>query len=152
MEGKSPEPPLVRPAVVWLVVGFLVLVLAALLTIGVNTNRGIRGSPNEALILMLSGACRQDRLEFGAYPAQDKDLATGLLVAALTGRRGSSPPLVEFLPGQLSGTAQVLDTWGRPLRYRCPGLRNPSGFDLESAGKNGVFGDDDDLWNGPGGL
>ena len=147
MDGASPAPPLVRPAVVWLVVGFVILILAVLLTVGVNSGRGHPSSVNEALIQMLSGACRQYRVESGAYPPQDGAWSTSLLVKALTAPRGSRPPIVEFLPQQLSGTGQVIDSWGRPLRYRNPGIRNPSGVDIESPGKNGVFGDDDDLWN-----
>ena len=35
----------------------------------------------------------------------------------------------------------VIDAWGNPLFYRCPGKRNPQSFDLISAGPDGLIGD-----------
>ncbi len=35
----------------------------------------------------------------------------------------------------------VVDAWGNPLFYRCPGKRNPQSFDLISAGPDGLIGD-----------
>ena len=43
----------------------------------------------------------------------------------------------------------VVDAWGNPLFYRCPGKRNPQSFDLISAGPDGLIGDPKDnkkLW------
>ena len=37
------------------------------------------------------------------------------------------------------------DPWGKPYIYKCPGTRNPSSFDLYSAGPNKIYGDDDDV-------
>jgi hypothetical protein len=34
----------------------------------------------------------------------------------------------------------VLDGWGRPIRYRVPGVRNPSSYDLYSLGSDGAAG------------
>lgn len=39
------------------------------------------------------------------------------------------------------------DPWGRPYVYRYPGQKIPNGFDLFSAGPNGVEGDEDDIGN-----
>jgi len=33
-----------------------------------------------------------------------------------------------------------LDAWGRPVRYACPGRRDPHGFDVWSDGPDGVPG------------
>jgi len=33
-----------------------------------------------------------------------------------------------------------LDAWGRPVRYACPGRRDPQGFDVWSDGPDGVPG------------
>lgn len=35
----------------------------------------------------------------------------------------------------------VLDSWGNPLYYVCPGKKNPDSFDLYSAGPDGKVGD-----------
>lgn len=40
-----------------------------------------------------------------------------------------------------SNALYVIDAWGNPLFYRCPGKRNPQGFDLISAGPDGLIGD-----------
>jgi general secretion pathway protein G len=46
--------------------------------------------------------------------------------------------------------ALFYDAWGRPIRYRCPGLVNRNGFDLYSLGPNGRddggSGDDIGSW------
>lgn len=41
----------------------------------------------------------------------------------------------------------LLDAWGHPLRYRVPGVHNPDGYDLWSAGPDGDDGTDDDIGN-----
>jgi general secretion pathway protein G len=40
-----------------------------------------------------------------------------------------------------------LDPWGRPYVYESPGKRNPSGYDLMSAGPDGQEGNEDDITN-----
>ena len=46
-------------------------------------------------------------------------------------------------------TLYVVDAWGNPLYYRCPGVRNPGSFDLISAGPDNRIGDDETgtYWN-----
>jgi type II secretion system protein G len=39
----------------------------------------------------------------------------------------------------------ALDNWGHPFRYRCPGIRNPDAYDLDSAGPDGIFDTTDDV-------
>jgi len=57
----------------------------------------------------------------------------------------------DTVPSDLSpffdGTGLALDGWGRPLKYRCPGTKHPTGWDLYSFGPNGIdeSGDGDDL-------
>jgi len=54
--------------------------------------------------------------------------------------------------GGEKGLFEIVDAWGRPLRYRSPvgrnqaallELRNPAMVEIYSAGSNGVFGEDD---------
>jgi general secretion pathway protein G len=42
---------------------------------------------------------------------------------------------------------QPKDAWGRPLTYIRPGKRNPQGFDVVSAGPDGIAGTTDDIVN-----
>ncbi len=39
------------------------------------------------------------------------------------------------------------DKWGNAYIYKCPGDHKPDGYDLSSAGPNGVPGDADDITN-----
>ncbi len=47
----------------------------------------------------------------------------------------------------VSDPKALLDVWGHPLRYRVPGVHNPDGYDLWSAGPDGEDGTDDDIGN-----
>jgi len=46
----------------------------------------------------------------------------------------------------LDSASPALDPWRRPYVYRCPGLKNPRGYDLFSAGPDGAPGTADDDW------
>jgi general secretion pathway protein G len=39
------------------------------------------------------------------------------------------------------------DAWGTELKYEFPGRKNPTGFDISSAGPDKVFGTGDDIGN-----
>src|SRR5579859_360789 len=38
-----------------------------------------------------------------------------------------------------------LDAWGQPLLFVCPGVHNPDGADITSAGRDHLFGTADDI-------
>jgi hypothetical protein len=68
---------------------------------------------------------------------------------------------VEFTYAESDGirfySATPRDAWGNPIRYVCPGPIHKNGFDLISAGPDGIFenGQGDDIVVGedlPGGL
>lgn len=42
-------------------------------------------------------------------------------------------------------TKPPLDKWDRPHIYRCPGIDDPTSYDLISAGPDGIFGTKDDI-------
>lgn len=44
-------------------------------------------------------------------------------------------------------TGIPLDPWGHAYIYRCPGVHNTNGYDLYSAGPDGIKGDSDDIGN-----
>ncbi len=76
----------------------------------------------------------------GAYPTTEQGLAA-LLVK----------PSTEPVPLNWKGPyleRKFIDPWKRPYQYKCPGTRNPSGYDLYSLGKDGVEGTADDVKNG----
>jgi general secretion pathway protein G len=84
-------------------------------------------------IELLSVALDGYRLDNGSYPTTDQGLA------ALR-ERPTRAPVPANWRGPYLRKAVPLDPWGRPYVYRAPGERNPSGFDLESLGRDGKPG------------
>jgi general secretion pathway protein G len=77
------------------------------------------------------------RLKLGAYPTSLDDLYQ--LPRGITQEAWGGP--------YLDGADKLKDVWGRPLRYKAPGVKNPKWYDLWSAGKDGVSGTKDDIKN-----
>jgi len=76
----------------------------------------------------------------GRYPTTDEGLAVLF-------NRPDDEEIAEKWAGPYVKRAEIKDPWGRDLIYVCPGEVNEDGFDLSSAGPNGVEGDDDDITN-----
>jgi general secretion pathway protein G len=59
-------------------------------------------------------------------------------------------PTTEPLPTRWAQTLEQLpkDPWKRDYVYRCPGIKNVNGFDLFSAGPDGIPDTPDDDWGG----
>jgi len=94
----------------------------------------------EAAITTLSRALETYRLDIGEYPRTAQGL--GALV---------EPPANFPEAGKWSGPyvrgPLPMDPWEAPYRYLAPGKRNPEGFDLWSAGPDGINGTQDDVTN-----
>ena len=56
----------------------------------------------------------------------------------------------DSLPASLAtiNRQSLIDPWGHPYIYEYPGKRNPSGYDLISAGPDGQMNTGDDITNG----
>lgn len=121
----------------------VILVLAA---IGLGVYRATaddtRRALTEARLRQLDVACKAYKDATGAYPAD------GQLAACLTKERtvAIGDGLRSTRPALLPDDA-VLDGWGRPIRYKAPGVKVVTHVDLWSAGSNGVDGDVDDVHN-----
>jgi len=81
------------------------------------------------------------RVHCGRYPTTQEGLRALL-----------EPPQDQEIQSRWRGPyvaneAALTDPWARPLRYICPGQHNPTGFDLSSAGPDGVFDTADDINN-----
>jgi general secretion pathway protein G len=82
------------------------------------------------------------RMDMGAYPTTAQGL-DALLHAPGGGAAGQwKGPYFE-----VRGGTRPLDPWGQPYEYRQPGVKNPSGYDLYSAGPDRKAGTDDDIGN-----
>ncbi|MDR2982642.1 MAG: type II secretion system major pseudopilin GspG [Puniceicoccales bacterium] len=79
------------------------------------------------------------RLKMGSFPTTEQGLQ-----ALLTAPEGSADrwrgPYVEK-------AASLVDAWGSPYQYRCPGSHNTSGYDLWSLGPDKTDGTADDIGN-----
>jgi general secretion pathway protein G len=66
---------------------------------------------------------------------------TSRAIAAFRADHGGACPkeLGELVAGGYAYDVP-LDAWGRPVRYACPGRRDPQGFDVWSDGPDGVSG------------
>ena len=75
----------------------------------------------------------------GFYPSTDQG------VKAMAQR-----PETEPIPAQWTQLIESppKDPWGMDYIYRCPGIKNPSGYDLYSAGPDRVADTQDDEWGG----
>jgi general secretion pathway protein G len=73
----------------------------------------------------------------GRYPTAQEGLAA--LVTQPAGLTTWKGPYLKRAIGN--------DPWGNPYVYRCPGVHNAQGYDLNSPGPNGQEGDSDDINN-----
>ncbi|MFN8581012.1 MAG: type II secretion system major pseudopilin GspG [Gemmatimonadaceae bacterium] len=90
---------------------------------------------------LLGTALDNYRLDTGAYPSTDQGLQAlrQLPTRAPVPTNWRGPYLRKDLP---------LDPWGRPYLYASPGVRNATGFDLSTLGRDGKpggTGEDADL-------
>jgi general secretion pathway protein G len=72
--------------------------------------------------------------DIGRYPTSEEGLQA-LLTNVLNDVKWAGPYLEKF----------PTDKWGHEYSYVCPGVDDPTSFDLSSAGPNGIPGDDDDI-------
>lgn len=135
-----------------IVVVAIVLVLASL-ALGVfgSTSDEPRQARTEVLIRVLDAACERYKAETGAYPPDDRlhlHLGKERTLKLDVGTAVKRPPFLELGADQVDPTSSaVLDGWGRPVRYKAPGVKVVTHVDLWSAGSNGVDGDVDDVVN-----
>jgi general secretion pathway protein G len=79
------------------------------------------------------------RIDIGRYPTTEEGLDA--LIHCPKGLEA------KWKGPYLQDPRLLLDFWGRPHRYLCPGVRNPKGYDLSSMGPDGVpSGDDIGNW------
>jgi general secretion pathway protein G len=53
--------------------------------------------------------------------------------------------LDDLVAGKYLSKEQLLDAWGQPLVFKCPGEHSPDGADVLSKGKDRQEGTDDDV-------
>lgn len=78
-------------------------------------------------------------LDNGFYPSTEQGLQA-LVVQPTT------PPVPQHWKTYLETPVRA-DPWGNAYVYKCPGDHKPDGYDLYSAGPNGIPGDADNITN-----
>lgn len=107
----------------------LLLVLMALLAGAlIHVHYHAQIARTRAVIQQLETACRNYRVDHAAYPPGNgsarglEGRLCGPRTVLLDGRRLPREPYLA--------RAEFADAWGREIRYRSPGVANPSGVDV----------------------
>jgi len=79
-------------------------------------------------------------VDCGRYPTTSEGLDALLKLPNNTSITNWHGPYLEK-------ASDLEDQWGHKFGYRCPGNRNPNGYDLYSAGPDGKEGTADDIGN-----
>jgi len=87
----------------------------------------------------IATALKLYELDNGNYPTTEQGLN------ALLTKPGSTPAPLNWNGPYLE--KKPIDPWKNPYQYKCPGVHNPSGYDLYSLGKDGAEGTADDVKN-----
>jgi len=137
MPSSHRSPPAARRAftlleliVVIIVLGLLVGLVAPQIFGRVSDARVTTARTQMAL---LGTALDSYRLDAGGYPTTAQGLQ------ALRERPSRAPAPLNW-KGPYLRQDVPLDPWGRAYIFRSPGLRNPSGFDLATLGRDGAEG------------
>jgi general secretion pathway protein G len=124
-----------------LVVLAIIALLAGLTMTHMDTLFG--GSQVEVAKLMVNQSLKAPllayRLQMGDYPSTDDGLQALFTAPANKADRWKGP--------YADGKYPILDPWGEPYQYRCPGTHNKTGYDLWSKGPDRTDGTDDDIGN-----
>lgn len=80
----------------------------------------------------IATALKMYEIDMGTFPTTEQ--GTGALSSSPSGAASWSGPYIEKSP---------VDPWGRPYQYKFPGVKNPTGYDLFSFGRDGVESGDD---------
>lgn len=80
----------------------------------------------------IATAIKMYEIDMGSFPTTEQGL--GALAVAPSDAAAWSGPYIERKP---------TDPWGHPYQYKCPGVHNPTTYDLFSLGHDGVESSDD---------
>ena len=106
------------------------------------------GRSDEARISAAKGDIKSIATALGAYEVDNgKYPNTGQGIAALLVRPSSPPEPKNWKGPYLQNLTELpKDPWGHEYIYLCPGVKNPSGFDLFSYGPDEQGGTEDDIY------
>jgi prepilin-type N-terminal cleavage/methylation domain-containing protein len=127
----------------------VIAILVILMGIGVGafsyTNRRIADTRTRTLMKQIEMAMESYKQEFGYY-VQMAPIGN-LTVIPFTDTRKDFSDFLDFETLKQNNTNlsggfyTFIDAYGSPLRYRCPGRKNKTSFDLGSIGPDAMYGD-----------
>jgi general secretion pathway protein G len=121
-------------------VALIVLLLIAAFVVPTSGHRGRSAwvGLTKANMGYLTSPLELFRQAMGRYPRDLKELHE-MPANEAEARRWAGP--------YIDNPDKLKDAWGRSFRYRAPGVKNPTTYDLWSTGKDGVSGTSDDICN-----
>lgn len=123
-----------------------ITIIGMLVAVAVTKLDGIFGQSQEQIARLFVGdsmktAMLRYRMDLGDYPTGAEGLKA--LIAAPEDKVDRwKGPYIEAKGGEVPK-----DPWGEPYQYRCPGTRNPDGYDLFSKGRDRAPETADDIGN-----
>jgi general secretion pathway protein G len=106
----------------------------------------LTGRSEDARISAAKGDLAAFRTALNAYEVDNGKFPQGGQGLAALVARPSTPPEPKNWKGPYIDRTEIPnDPWGNEYQYLCPGSRNPTGFDLFSAGPDGQPGTEDDI-------
>jgi len=139
-----------------LVVIGIIVILSGMSLMGFQRVMRLRDDAKTRVqITLLATALDGYKATYGVYPPGDGGpTSTAVLRTELFPAKGAADGDKVFLPDLAptnnqgwGGTGPVVDPFKNNFRYRSPGTRNVSDFDLWSLGHDGVEGTGDDITN-----
>ena len=128
---------LIELLLVVVIIGILAAIVVPKLT---GRSEDARKAAAVADINNMKTALSMYEVDNGKYPTSDQSLQ------ALLQKPGGAPEPKNWKGPYLQNMTEIpKDPWGNPYLYICPGAKNPSGFDLFSAGTDGQPGTQDDV-------
>ena len=127
---------LVEVMVVVVILGILAALIVPRVVGRADDARAVAAKQDVAAIVQ---ALKLYRLDNGRYPTNEQGLQALVTQPDKDPRPARWYQLFKEMPK---------DPWGNDYIYRCPGLKNPSGYDLYSAGPDRQADTADDDWGG----
>ena len=138
------------------VISVIVILMGSVAGIASYVTRKNADARTLATVEMLRVGLEQYKTKYGFYPPSVQVQANGYIPFHLDkiNSNGVSDNFNQFVDyNQLTQTGrsrkvgdvyEVLDGYGEPIYYRCPGYVNKTSFDLGSLGADGKLGDNSD--------
>ena len=119
-------------------------VISVLMSIGIGVYRlvvdKVQETKTRSLIKKIEMAMRSYQHETGYY-FQKEHLGSLIINENDEEFRKLIDYTAMISRGDINNSGEVIDVWGNPVMYECPGSKNTTLFDLGSKGKNGIWGD-----------